>query len=286
MLFNFRLRALDDIPPWLDGNLQNPHLDWYHLSKGAYWIAAGAVELFRYNQTLVEDWKRDYPGERWLAELPYLDNEVASLWLDVVDLLPEMLEPLPAPLTRLLATTEHWITWARQVDAALDRLPYGDEAGTLLDKATNWWKRRRLDSKDFMDGPSIWFWSDETSIHIQWDNRGREIDGIPVWEAQLGQHAMPRETFVEEVRAFDARFIRRMHDRVAIAQGEWPHPGIALDPLLNQSQVFYSTRLQRTFERSTQRESTDWDRVIHAIASIQALPHFHNTGIQTYLSAY
>jgi hypothetical protein len=40
---------------------------------------------------------------------------------------------------------------------------------------------------------------------IHWDNRGRMIDGIHVWTAQVGVRSMPVEAFGEECRDFAER---------------------------------------------------------------------------------
>ena len=36
--FTFKLRALDKIVPWTDGSGNDPHLSWFSLADGWYWI--------------------------------------------------------------------------------------------------------------------------------------------------------------------------------------------------------------------------------------------------------
>jgi hypothetical protein len=131
-------------------------------------------------------------------------------------------------------------------------------------------------------GPLIWFWSDGTHAHIEWDNRTILLDAVPAWEAVLGQYTLPVAAFLEEVRTFDAHFIRRMHDRVAIAQAEWKRPDVALDPGLSGEQVVRSQWLLRCMEGIAQRQETEWGVVFRAIADIESLPTFA-TGASTTL---
>jgi hypothetical protein len=121
-------------------------------------------------------------------------------------------------------------------------------------------------------GASISLWNDRADIHIQWDNRHRDLEGVPAWDAILGQITMPVAVFLDEVSSFDARSIRRMADRVAIAQGEWSRPDVMLDPDVGREQMARSTWLQRSLEAGTAREPDDWDKVFSAISRIDSLP--------------
>lgn len=76
--------------------------------------------------------------------------------------------------------------------------------------------KQSLDTAYLQAGAEIAFWSDGTDVHIQWDNRSLMLEGLPVWDAQFGEHRMPMAEFIHELRAFDARFIRRMQDRMAL----------------------------------------------------------------------
>jgi Family of unknown function (DUF5984) len=204
---------------------------------------------------------------------PYVDYHVVRLWGDLLDMLPWILEPVPANLARALSTEGVWENWERQVEALLSP-SLGDEAFDLYYDATRWSGQRRLDSAYLMSGPDMHIWNDGSNIHVQWDNRDCDLEGVLAREATLGQAAMPVAAFLDEVRSFDARFIRRMADRVAKAQGEWSRPDVMLDPNVGREQVWRSRYLQRCLEAGTAREPDDWDRVFSAIARIEALPGF------------
>lgn len=278
MRFNFRLRELSAVVPWHDADGSHAHLGWFGLTDGWYWIEAGleseSVELFRYSEPLVDRWMREYARKPWLEALPYVDYQVSRLWEDVLDVLPDALDPVPPRLARTLGPDGPWTRWERAASRAADRAPAKWEAWELLEVAARWWWARRLDAAYLQAGPQIWFWSDGIDVHLQWDNRERFLDGRPAWEAILGQSAVPAADFVAEVRAFDTHFIARMRDRITLAQTNWTRPDVALEPSLDQEQLARSRRFSQRLETITQREPTRWDAVFRAIASVEALPGF------------
>jgi hypothetical protein len=285
MFFNFRLRPMGEIDPWgpipsPDARTpdwpRRPNLSWFGLTDGWYWLDAGGTELFRHSQALMEMAAREHAGEPWLERmngLPYVDYQVSRLWEDVLDMLPDVLEPVPQPLAGAL-TDGLWAVWEREAEAALLQALPKDEAWDTLEAAAGWWWHRELDSLYLLSGPRIWIWTDTANAHIQWDNRDQLIEGLPAWEALLGQHTMPVEAYIAEVRSFDARFIGRMRDRVAMAQVEWVRPDVALDLHLADEQRMRERSLSKRFEPGAQREPIDWDDVLRAIARIEALPAF------------
>jgi len=281
MLFNLELRPISDITPWgpisapdakTPEYLRHPHIGWFQLTDGWYWIDTGQGELFRYSQTLVDITNESYTDRRRMPS-PYIDYYVARIWEDLLDMLPWVLEPVPASLARVISRDGAWGDWQRQVEAVLSPSP-NDEAFDLYYDVSRWTGQRRLDSGYLVSGPDIYFWNDGTDIHIQWDNRHRDLKGAPAWDAILGQITMPVAVFLDEVSSFDARFIRLMADRVAIAQGEWSRPDVILDPDVGREQIARSTWLQRSLEAGTAREPDDWDKVFSAISRIESLPDF------------
>lgn len=276
MRFTFQLRPLESVAPWHDADGSNAHLGWFGLTDGWYWIEAGPkpVELFRYSQPLVDTWMREYTGASWLEALPHVDYQVARLWEDVLDILPNVLDPVPSQLARALGPDGPWITWeqaaTRTAEQALDK----QEAWDLLETAAGWWWARRLDTAYLQAGPRIWFWSDGINVHLQWDNRDLILDGQPAWEVVLDQHTVPEMDFLAEVRAFDAHFIAKMRDRIALAQAEWARLDVAIDPGIDQEQLARSSRFSQCLEAIAKREPTRWDEVFRAIARVEALPEF------------
>lgn len=272
--FHFQLRQLADIEPWRGADGSHPHLGWFGLSDGWYWIEAGSAELFRYSRPLVDKWKSEYSGEPWMEALPYVDYQVVRLWEDILEILPAALEPIPLPLTRMLGSGGSWLSWSRTAEMVVEQALPSDEGWSLLDAASGWWWSRHLDTAYLQAGPQIWFWCDDSSAHIQWDNRECVLDGLPAWEAAAGDYTLPVADFVADVRDVDMRFIARMHDRITIAQAEWSRPDVALDADLDQEQAARSHQFERYHQAAEKRESTDWSAVFRAISRIEELPEF------------
>jgi uncharacterized protein DUF5984 len=281
MLFNFDLRPISEITPWRTVSapdektpeyLRHPYIGWFQLTDGWYWIDTGKGELFRYSQALVDITNEKYTDRRRMLS-PYVDYYVVRMWEDLLDMLPWVLEPIPAHLASAISRDGVWGDWQRQVEAALSSSA-SDEAFDLYYDAARWSGQRRLDSGYLLAGPDILFWNDGADIHIQWDNRYRVLEGVSAWDTILGQITMPVAAFLNEAREFHDRFMRRMADRVAIAQGEWSRPDVALDPDIGREQVARTHYLQRCLEAGTAHEPDDWDRVFSAIARIEALPGF------------
>lgn len=289
MRLHFRLRPVNDIAPWQpvpspDARtpdwLRRPHLSWFALTLGWYWIEAGDAELFRYSQAAINVMVREQPDAPWaldMQKMPYDDYQVSRLWEDLLELLPDVLEPVPPQLAAFLGPDGPWAAWEREAEAAVktveDEIAY-EKARDLLEAAARWWWNRHLSTAYLQAGPQIWFWSDGSNAHIQWDNRGSSLDDIPAWETLLGHHTIPVADFVEEVRSFDAQFMQQMRDRIENVQTEWTRPEIALDPGLAEEHHTRSRKMQQCMESIAQHPSTAWGEVFRAIAQIESLPTF------------
>ena len=272
----FRLRSLREIAPWHDADGSHPHLGWFGLTDGWYWVAVGDVELFRYSPAVLAHWAKEAGGEPGFARmggLPYVDYQVAQLWSDLLWFLPDVFAPIPSPLAVALESGA-WTQWEREAEVAAQEALPGPEAIKLLYDATRWLGKRKVDSAYLVSGPIIRCWSDGTQVHLQWDNQDRRLHGLPAWEANVGQHAMSPATFRDAIGDFHERFLRRMADRVAIAQGEWARPEVTLDPHLAESQRANTLWAQGRLATSAQQEPDDWDATLASIARIEALPRF------------
>lgn len=54
MLFNFWLRPLADVAPWVSENEQRLH--WFGLTDGCYWLDVGKDTLFQYTDAISHHW--------------------------------------------------------------------------------------------------------------------------------------------------------------------------------------------------------------------------------------
>lgn len=278
MRLQFRLRHVTNIAPW--GSADRPVLHWFALTDGWYWIEAGEAELFRYSRAEVDTAVQEGPDAlraREFVEMPYADYYVVRLWEDLLEMLPDVLEPVSARLIAALGAERRWLAWEQQaktaVEAVDDETSY-ENAQDTLEAAAEWWWKRHLYTNYLQAGPQIWFWSDRRNAHVEWDNQECVRDDIPVWETLSGSHSMPAAALVEEVRSFDARFMQQMQDRVASVQAEWTRPEIALDPGLAEEHLVCSRSMGQCMESLARHPPTDWDVVFRAIAQIEALPTF------------
>jgi hypothetical protein len=182
-----------------------------------------------------------------------------------------MLASVPPPLALALSGGA-WMQWERDAEAAvLEALPKR-EARDLLYDATRWLGKRTVDRAYLVSGPVICCWSDGTDVHLQWDNRDCRLDGPPLWASYTGHHTLRPVAFHGVIERFNERFMGRMADRVAIAQAEWAHPEVALDPHIAEEHRANSYWAQGCLAGSTQAEPDDWEATFAAITRIQDLP--------------
>src|SRR5262245_36658809 len=195
MLFNFQLRPVQDVAPW--GREGDYRLSWFGLTDGWYWLDCGGHELFRYSDSIIKSWEHE---GRQPADPPYVDYQIVRLWEDVLDILPEVLSPIPLNLLQRIEPGVESDLWYRQVFEYV--FPEESEASQVIqDKfgvATRWFGQRFLNSGYIKQGPRIWLWSDGKTVFIRWDNTDFVLDGHKLWTAQSGTYSLPVEKFVEE----------------------------------------------------------------------------------------
>ncbi len=262
MLFNFCLTPVEKIQPWGKGD--DLELHWYGLTYGCYWLLAGDVELFRHS----EEFPKKYGWTDYYGCLPHEDYQVAHLWQDVLDILPDVLLPVPQVLTEKLAAPnfQAWraavYQWALSKPNGLQKPAYG--------YANEWARKRHLDHMYLIAGPRIWLWNDGTFIHLEWDNREQKIDGIPKWSASMGSWRLTVEAFLDEVRAFDHAFLHAMQQRVMQVARGWNRPDVHIDKgQLAWQQHDCVTHLAQSLAKA-QNHTEDWNAVLDAIAFIDA----------------
>jgi hypothetical protein len=97
---------------------------------------------------------------------------------------------------------------------------------------------------------------------------------MPLWETTTGHHTLSPAAFHEVIANFNERFLRRMADRVAIAQAEWTRPEVALSPFVADNQLASMRLAQKCLAGSASHEPDDWDLTLAGITRIQMLPRF------------
>lgn len=255
MLINFTLAPLDKIDPW--GEPGSYSLSWFGLTYGEYWIKAGEAALLEYSEHA-----RNGGVNR------YCDYQVVRLHEDLMEMLPHILEPVPAPLVPFIcgesakAWRKAYDDWCERDDDVLD----ADCLSELADAAVSWSGKRQLDSAYLSPSANIAIWSDQEQVHFEWDNRDKQFDGKPAWSAAVGSYQMPRNEFIEEMKSFHDRLMDQMAARVeqVVAGCLPPEIQIDLPGLVRQHE-------QRTRSLDTAREvapATDWRRIEKAVREI------------------
>lgn len=282
MLFHFHLFAFPEV---MSEMLRREHpeafhsLSWYELTDGWYWIDVGETQLFRYTQVA---FNLSQPPRS--ANGCYVDYYVGRFWEDLLGLLPAALEPLPAQLVERLSSFSVWNEWledrdtwnaSRSPDDADETDDYDEEEVEMYRAAGDWWYQRRVDTGYLLAGPCIWLWSDGAALHLCWDNRDRFLEGVPAWEAQVGERSFPIPVFLTEVAAFHQALIAAMAERVEQAASYWSSPQFTQDLLYLQiSQQQQRSRLEHALRTVSESIPTDWQQVVASIATIEENPQF------------
>lgn len=261
-LFGFRVsplpdivrdwRAIDfDVPKYLSG--------WFWLTYGWYWMATsdGDVPL-------------NHPDFNAAFALPpdldpHLDYQVARLWMDLEEMLPDILEPLPAELARVVASGA-WEAWRAAVQAWCENSP-DDEGGSesrwdAWYLAAGWWASRHLDMGYLKAPPVFRFWRVSDAVTLTWDTREKRVDGALCWMEAQGALTLPVGTFMDEVEDFRARLDTAMQGRLREVEALGLLDAAALASLQKQHDLTLHTEPRP-------REQTDWNAVLTAIRMLE-----------------
>lgn len=263
MLFDFSLRSLEEVQPW--GKHPNLTLSWFGFTEGFYRLQVGSEFLLNYSDKFVTTCAKRFPN---LYSGSFVDYYVVRLWESILDMLPDVLEPLPielsAPVEENKAT---WFSWANNPIYWVRNQPDEDEALDTFVLATSWLNTRRLDTAYLQNSPNIWMWSTARSVTISWDNTGIVWEGLPVWSATKGHYTTDRNQFLDEVHTFHNRLIAEMAERVDRICGHWNRPEIYIDTEhLKREQQDRAAWLDQALQRSS--TFAPWDSILSAFGII------------------
>lgn len=260
MLFNFNLTPLKDVQPW--GQQGEKHLSWFGLTDGEYWVQVGDKTLFEYSEDACRHF---HCGSR-----RYCDYQVVRLYEDLMAIAPYVLEVVPDKLIPYILREDcrDWQTLSgrlletKEDDAAID------DYWEVIEAAFRWVENRRLDTLYLSPSANIYFWSDATHVHFEWDNREKLVNGVPAWTALYGTYCLSREEFIAEVKSFHTRLMEQMGDRVKQVLAGALSPDIAIDlDWLQREQKERSRSIDGVFLGPS--TATDWQAVQSAINEIE-----------------
>jgi hypothetical protein len=245
-LFEFELRPVDAIEPW--GKPPDLSLHWFGLSDGSYHLDLGDVRLLEYAER--PGWPR------------YVEYQLARFHEDLLDMLPDVLEPLPAGVVRLLRGGSVSATRQELGRRHRDR----GRHGVVYDESTEAFRLRLLDSLYLTPGFGIWIWSHEAKVVIEWDNREQLVDGRAAWTASVGRREMARTDFVEELISFDQRLMEAMSERIRLVEVDWSRPEVSIDiERLQSEQAERSAWLSSALNRKP--SCSDWEAIRKELSS-------------------
>jgi hypothetical protein len=259
MHINFSLTPLELVQPW--GNPDNQSLHWFGLTDGQYWIDVGSDALFEYATAVQE--RFGFPR--------YCDYQVSRLHEDLLDMVPAILEPVPANLVAYLcgASRKPWDEvyrrWFEDGDGFADKA----EFWRLSDAAHEWIDHRSLDSGYLSPSANITFWSDEANVYVGWDNSDSLVEGLHAWQALNGAYSVSRTVFESEVHSFHNRLMADMQIRIEQVRAGTLPTFVQLDIAeLDRQQQQRGQGFSNAFSRC--RPRTEWGHVADAIRRIEA----------------
>ncbi|MER7666589.1 DUF5984 family protein [Streptomyces sp. NPDC096193] len=236
--FRFGLRPVADIPAW---GGEKPSLHWFALTEGWYWIEIGDDELLRYSDRTLQKWVEEGGAE---DAPPYVDYYVVRIWEDLLEMLPEIMEPVPEDLADFVA--EELLDWPSREDA-----PQIEAAGL-------WHVSHSMYTGPLQNAPHIRWWrtiiDGDDVVTVAW--RHQPEPDIEFAGPLTGLTAVPTSSFVAAVTEFDLALLAAMDQRISMLEATGPPPGVDLDLRhLRREHEERSTRLQRAWTREC---STDW----------------------------
>lgn len=228
--FRFGLTPVRDIQPW---GGDTPSLSWFSLTDGWYEIKAGGHHLLRHRDGT------------------HVDYYVVRLWEDVLDALPEVLEPVPDDLVPFLAgDPSTWLpTDSPETEAAAD-----------------WHGQHSLDMGYLQSAPHIRWWrtvseSGGDLMTVTWTH-AQDVDD--------GRVTLPTTDFVAAVTGLHRDLFAAMEARVTTLEATGPPPGVEIDlPHLRHEQQDRATWLRRALERTRE---TDWAAVRAGVRLLVPVP--------------
>lgn len=233
--FHFRLRPLADVETWGDRGLH-----WFGLTDGWYWIEVDGYKLFH------------HPSNADSGQPSPVDYYVVRLWEDVQEVLPSVLEPVPADLVdRMTSDQDTWYgAGVEDVEAALD-----------------WYGNHFMYTSYLAASPRILWWrsiTDRDTITVDWRHpAGRGLDcAVP----RQGRASVSTESFLRAVKEFDRELIDAMGRRIAEIETGGLDPEIRLD--IEQLRQEHQLRSGSLIAALRHVPATDWTAVREGAARI------------------
>jgi hypothetical protein len=244
--FRFALTPMDRVRPW---GREDPHLHWFGLTDGWYWIELGDQELLRYSPETLGRFPSDDLGPRH----PYADYYVVRLWEDLIDLTPMVMQPVPNDLEPF-------------INADLPDRPDLDDDEEAW-SAMIWHGEHQLDLGYLQNRPRVRAWrnlTDDDTVTVTWQHP--HDDEIVFTAAPAGEVTVPAEAYLTAVRQLDTELMAAMHDRITELERTGPPHGVQID--MDQLRAEHHDRTTWLSERLRSQPNTDWAAVRSGVQRI------------------
>jgi hypothetical protein len=252
-LFEFELADVGHILPF--GSDEKRRLSWFALTDGWFHIRVGDQALFEYTQEVV--------SHRGGSTAPAY--YVAAHTRAVLEILAAAVSSVPREMEMLVGNGQQLIELQKWEDGEDD----SDEALDLHHAAWCWLKERSLHTSFLKANPQVHFVRVRNELRIHWDNRGRVIDGVPVWTAQYGMHALAVTEFVDESRLLVERLMNAMRERVARIDAKEERAQVALNvESLRQEHETWREEFESYFH--DYQPEVSWPEAVQALRTVVA----------------
>lgn len=250
-LFNFELIPAQQLKPWGAGG----EYTWFALTDGFLHIDVADIQLFRFSNDTLRVWADESSGEKRLP--PYLNYQVARFYEDLFNVLPHILNPIPAELHRHIEKPEAYAQWRERLLSA-----FNHEDESTFFTASNWFETNRfICSNHLTSNPRLWMWRLDNNIHIRWDFSQKLDGGIPVWTAGRGETILNYSDFLDEVTDFHTRLMQAMQQQIEQLPASHPTPLLWKEHETRKNDALHAFRPTQTI---------DWQEILTANRTLLA----------------
>ena len=255
-LFEFILHPLQKVMPW--GEAPNLMLHWFGLTDGIYYMNVGEDQLFRAPKEILEQWRKEYPNA---YNFEYVDYPVIRLYEDLLEILTNILQPIPTKLHHCVAFQPYYEYWEEKLWDVFHSTE-NEEIEELYYLAREWWNCRTLSTLHLKHGQDIWLWRWEETVYIRWHSK--LVNGIQPWTTMQGNYQLPVDKFKKEVESFHNRLMDEMTQRIEQIKINNPIPHIKIDvPSLEKEHEDRKKSLGIALSKVP--DVQDWNKVMEAL---------------------
>lgn len=257
-LFEFNLKPLQDVLAW--GEEPNQYLHWFGLTDAIYYMNVGKEQLFRYSDEILEFWTKEYPDEAEAYQNPFYDYQVSRLYFDILEILPNVLQPIPKPINDYISSLEKQNKWEATLSEIND-ISESEQTFNNYCTASEWLFDRKL--KGLGGGPDILLWRVEGRVFLRWDNSSYKQNNIHTWATISGEVEFSVKDFLAEIQSFHDRLMKSMEERIKVIGSTNPLPHIKFNmPELLKEQE----EIKKSFEEVLTKAPSinDWNDITKA----------------------